>query len=71
MGDEEKIQTMLKAFKRHFETVDWPEFNEKGEYFMIKRGNTTHETVSDAWEFFKTGWYDRENVDERTVEGWS
>ena len=72
MGDEERLDTMLKAFH---ETMNvpydkMPLFVDEKEYYLIQKDNPIHEMVSDAWDWFKKGWEARENVDESTVEGW-
>lgn len=72
MGDEEKIDTMLKSFfhRHNFTGNQVPQFNREHGYFMIQKNNRDHEEVSDAWEGFVKGWFAREDVDDRTVRGW-
>jgi hypothetical protein len=72
MGDEERIDTMLKAFMKTYNlpTEQFPYFDSDRGYFLIHKGNRIHEEVSDAWDWFQKGWDARENVDARTVEGW-
>ena len=72
MGDEERLDTMLKAFH---ETMNvpydkMPLFVDEKEYYLIQKDNPIREMVSDAWDWFKKGWEARGNVDESTVEGW-
>jgi hypothetical protein len=55
MGSEEKIQTMLKAFKACFNFSSYPGFDKDNEY---------------SWDAFRIGWEARESVDEHTVSGW-
>jgi hypothetical protein len=73
MGDEEEIQTMLKAFTHRYRdavVINFPVFNDEHGYFMIKKGNEEQEIISDDWDSFKDGWNARAEVDEHTVEGW-
>jgi hypothetical protein len=72
MGDEDELTTMMNSFKLLFTIADheYPQYNEEQNYFMIHRGNKTHEMIHEAWENFRAGWVARAQVDEYTVEGW-
>jgi hypothetical protein len=74
MGDEDKIDTMLREFKNWMGPLPgverYPYFDKHCGYFLVRKGDTFSEEVSDTWDGFKAGWLAREGVDERTVEGW-
>ena len=74
MGDEEKIDTMLKAFRNWYGGLPhgevYPHFDKANGYFVIRKDDSFQEEISDSWDGFKAGWESREEVDEHTVEGW-
>lgn len=74
MGSEERIDTMLTAFRNWVGPLPdgevYPQFDKEHEYFLIRKGDTFHEELSDNWDGFRAGWVAREEVPESTVEGW-
>jgi len=74
MGDEEKIDTMLRAFKNWVGPIErgqvYPYFDKENGYFLVRIGEAWQQEISENWDGFRAGWLAREEVDERTVEGW-
>ncbi len=74
MGDENKIESMLREFKNWMGPLPagerYPYFDKDLGYFLIRKGDVFSEDVSGTWDGFKAGWLAREEVDDHTVEGW-
>jgi hypothetical protein len=68
MGDEDKIDLMVRYFKVWYDfqhpQSQWPQFDREHEYFIIRKGHAIHEQVSDAWDWFRAGWNAKEESDE-------
>ena len=74
MGDEDKIDTMLREFKNWMGPLPgcetYPNFDKDKGYFFVRKGDVFSEELSDTWDGFKAGWLAREDVSDYTVEGW-
>ena len=74
MGDENKIDTMLREFKNWMGPLPakgcYPHFDRDLGCFLVRKDDAFEEELSDTWDGFKAGWLAREDVSDYTVEGW-